>query len=150
MAIRFYIDADLLGLAKVLVLVRADVTYPGDSGGLGIDRKVRPPCPIQPGEKDHLWIPKVAAEDWVIITHDHNIKHKPAEKNALLEHRARIVQINAPRLDKWGQLEIVVSQWRRIEDRLALLGPWYVKASRTCRGARGTSRLALTEIRGPN
>jgi hypothetical protein len=32
-AVRFYIDADLLGLAKILVQVRSDVTYPGDSGG---------------------------------------------------------------------------------------------------------------------
>jgi hypothetical protein len=31
--IRFYVDADLLGLAKILVAVRADVTYPGDPGG---------------------------------------------------------------------------------------------------------------------
>ena len=31
--VRFYIDADILGLAKVLVQVRADVTYPGDPGG---------------------------------------------------------------------------------------------------------------------
>ena len=131
MAIRFYIDADLLGLAKVLVQVRADVTYPGDPGGIGIDQKPRPPCPIQPGEKDPIWIPKVAAEDWIVITHDHNIKRKPAERRALFDHAARVVQVNARRLDKWGQLEIVVSQWRRIEERLGIPGPWYVKASRT-------------------
>jgi hypothetical protein len=28
--VRFYFDADVLGLAKILVQVRADVTYPGD------------------------------------------------------------------------------------------------------------------------
>jgi hypothetical protein len=31
--VRFYFDADVLGLAKVLVQVRAEVTYPGDPGG---------------------------------------------------------------------------------------------------------------------
>jgi hypothetical protein len=31
--VQFYVDADLLGLAKMLVQVRADVTYPGDPGG---------------------------------------------------------------------------------------------------------------------
>jgi len=29
-AVRFYLDADVLGLAKVLVQLRNDVTYPGD------------------------------------------------------------------------------------------------------------------------
>jgi hypothetical protein len=31
----YYIDADLLGVAKVLVQLRGDVTYPGDPGGAG-------------------------------------------------------------------------------------------------------------------
>lgn len=30
--IRFYFDADVLGLAKVVVRFRPDVTYPGDPG----------------------------------------------------------------------------------------------------------------------
>ncbi len=32
--VRFYVDADVLGLAKILVQVRSDVTYPGDPGGV--------------------------------------------------------------------------------------------------------------------
>jgi hypothetical protein len=32
--VRYYIDADLLGLAKILVQLRSDVTYPGDPGGI--------------------------------------------------------------------------------------------------------------------
>ncbi len=31
--IRFYLDADVLGLARVLVQVRSDVTFPGDPAG---------------------------------------------------------------------------------------------------------------------
>jgi hypothetical protein len=31
-AVRFYIDADLLGLGKLLGTLRNDVTYPGDPG----------------------------------------------------------------------------------------------------------------------
>ena len=30
--VRFYFDADVLGLAKLLVRVRNDMTYPGDPG----------------------------------------------------------------------------------------------------------------------
>ena len=32
--VRFYFDADVLGLAKVIVSLRHDVTYPGDPGGV--------------------------------------------------------------------------------------------------------------------
>lgn len=32
--IRFYIDADVLGLAHVLARLRPDVTYPGDPGAV--------------------------------------------------------------------------------------------------------------------
>jgi hypothetical protein len=31
--VRFYVDADVLGLAKVLAAIRPDVTDPGDPGG---------------------------------------------------------------------------------------------------------------------
>ena len=31
--VSYYVDADVLGLAKILVQVRRDVTYPGDPGG---------------------------------------------------------------------------------------------------------------------
>ncbi|HTF41855.1 MAG TPA: hypothetical protein VK754_14835 [Propionibacteriaceae bacterium] len=42
--VRFYLDADVLGLAKILVQVRADVTYPGDPGGT-LHRRTRPRVP---------------------------------------------------------------------------------------------------------
>ncbi len=58
--IRYDIDADLLGLARLLVSVRADLTYPGDTGGKGIDGRTRGPCPISTDSKDADWIPEVA------------------------------------------------------------------------------------------
>jgi hypothetical protein len=30
--VRIYVDADILGLGKVLASLRSDVTYPGDPG----------------------------------------------------------------------------------------------------------------------
>jgi hypothetical protein len=45
-AIRFCVDADVLGLAKILVQIRPDVTYPGDPGGTVKGHRLRPPCPI--------------------------------------------------------------------------------------------------------
>lgn len=45
-AVRFYVDADMLGLAKILAQVRVDVTYPGDPGGKVKGGRVRPQCPV--------------------------------------------------------------------------------------------------------
>jgi hypothetical protein len=133
MAIRFYVDADLLGLAKILVSVRADVTYPGDPGGLDIDGALRAPCPILPGAKDVDWVPTVASLGWIVITRDRHIRHRPAEQAAVLASKGRHVTLDArSALDRWGQLEIVVPQWRGFVERLAPLpGPWIYSASRT-------------------
>ena len=42
--VRFYIDADILGLAKVLAELRNDITYPGDPGTV-IYKRRRPARP---------------------------------------------------------------------------------------------------------
>jgi hypothetical protein len=44
--VRFYFDADLLGLAKVLARRRPGVTYPGDPGAV-INKRQRSPCPVR-------------------------------------------------------------------------------------------------------
>jgi hypothetical protein len=93
----------------------------------------RPPCPILPGAKDVDWIPTVAQQGWIVISRDRHIQHRPAEKAAVLAAGARHIRLD-PRsaLDRWGQLEIVVLQWRRIESQLVPLdGPWVYSASRT-------------------
>lgn len=132
MALRFYLDADLLGVAKVLVEVRSDVTYPGDPGGRGPDGFERPPCPVQPGDKDVDWIPEVARAGWVIISRDRHIQHRPAERAALVDASAKMFRLDARHgLSKWQQLEIIVTQWRRFEELIDLPGPWLYMATRT-------------------
>lgn len=132
MSVRFYVDADLLGLAKLLVQVRADVTFPGDLGGPGVDGGTRPPCPVAVGAKDPEWIPIVAQAGWVVITRDRHLPHRPAERQAILDHTARVVRLDARHeLTKWLELEIVVTQWRRLEGLAELPGPWVYRASRT-------------------
>lgn len=76
--VRFYVDADILGLAKVLASLRADVTYPGDPGDV-IHKEHRNPCPILPGAKDLDWIPKVCKNGWLIIARDSAIQRWPLE-----------------------------------------------------------------------
>ncbi len=71
--VRFYVDADALGLARILVQVRSDVTYPGDPGGV-LHKRQRPPCSItSPAVLDTEWIPETARQGWLIITRDANI-----------------------------------------------------------------------------
>lgn len=86
-----YIDADILGLAKVLAALRSDVTYPGDLGTT-IHRRARPACPISnPGTDDDAWIPEVTAYGWLIVTRDKNIQSRPAEIAAVRNAGARIM-----------------------------------------------------------
>ena len=67
-AVRFYFDADVLGLAHLVAALRSDATYPGDPGAV-VKRRERPACLIaNPATKDDLWIPQVASLGWLIIT----------------------------------------------------------------------------------
>jgi hypothetical protein len=58
--VRFYIDADFLGLAKALLTLRPDVTYPGAPGGV-VHRREQPTYVITDrGTSDTVWIPEAA------------------------------------------------------------------------------------------
>jgi hypothetical protein len=130
--VRFYVDADLLGLAKLLVQVRSDLTYPGDPGGV-LHKRCRPACLVDdPGTKDHVWIPRVASEGWVIITRDSAIQGHSREVSAVAEHGARMVALaGKDARTKFDQLEVVMSNWRRIERCAAEPGPFIYVATRT-------------------
>jgi hypothetical protein len=132
-AIRFYFDADIIGLGKLLVQVRPDVTYAGDRGGLGIDKKPRPPSPIVPNVLDPDWIPRVAALGWLVITRDRHMLSRPAERQEILQSGARHVRLDPSKgqLSKWDQLEILMIRWRSIEAISDEPGPWVYSASRT-------------------
>jgi uncharacterized protein with PIN domain len=130
--IRYYIDADLLGLAKVMVMVRADVTYPGDPGGTGVDGRTRSPCSIAADSLDADWIPEVARRGWIVVSRDQHLSSRPAEREAIIVARARHLVLNSRQaLNKWAQLEIVVNRWRSIEPLAQLAGPWAYSVSRT-------------------
>lgn len=130
--VRFYIDADVLGLAKILVQVRNDVTYPGDRGGV-LHKRTRPPCPITaPKTDDDVWIPAVTAQGWLIITRDSDIQSNRAEIDAVRNTGARMVALAGKEaVGTWDQLELLMCQWRAIEDCLSLLGPFIYTATRT-------------------
>ena len=130
--VRFYFDADILGLAKILVEVRTDVTYPGDPGGT-LHRRTRPACPItSTAVKDDVWIPQVASFDWLIITRDSRIANNRAEIAAVRDSGARMVALaGMETVGTWAQLEVLCCQWRAIERQTNAPGPFIYSATRT-------------------
>jgi hypothetical protein len=130
--VRFYLDADILGLAKILTQLRADVTYPGDPGGV-VRKRLRPACLITtPATKDSVWIPQVTALGWLIVTRDSKIQSHRAEVGAVREHRARMVALaGREAVDTWHQLEVFMEQWRAIERLTQEPGPFIYSITRT-------------------
>lgn len=130
--VRFYVDADVLGLAKILVQLRSDVTYPSDPGGT-LHRRTRPPCPISsPAVPDIEWIPVVTEQGRLIITRDANISLNRREIEAVRDAGARMVTLaGAEARGTWEQLEIVMSRWRDIMALVDAPGPFIYSATRT-------------------
>ncbi len=130
--VRFYIDADLLGLAKVLAQLRSDVTFPGDPGA-ELKGKVRPACVIRSADElDTSWIPKVAREGWVIVTRDRAIQDRIAELAAVREHGAKMVALaGADSVDRWHQLEVFMCHWRRLDELPLEQAPFVYNLTRT-------------------
>jgi hypothetical protein len=130
--VRFYVDADILGLARVLAGLRDDVTYPGDPGAT-IKRRKRPPCPItDPSAKDREWIGPVASRGWLILTRDGHIQVHTKELAEVREHGAKMVALDTSQAHgTFDQLEIVMCRWRQLLDLLEEPGPFIYVASRT-------------------
>jgi len=101
--VRIYVDADLLGLGKILAGLRTDVTHPGDPGAV-IHKRQRAACPItSPDVLDTDWIPQVAARGWLIVTRDSMIIQNRNEIAAVREHKAKMVALNQRDAQtKWG------------------------------------------------
>jgi hypothetical protein len=129
--IRLYLDADVLGLAKVLGALRPDVTYPGDPGAV-IHKRERPPCPITPEVNDSVWIPRVATWGWLIITRDRHIQAHQAEVDSVRNHGAKMIALSGNEATStFAQLEILMCQWRNIESLAGRTGPFIYTATRT-------------------
>ncbi len=132
----YYVDADVLGLAKILTQVRSDVTYPGDPGGPVKGGRVRAPCPItDTGTDDEIWILETARQGWLIITRDRHIQEHRAEIEAVRTSGARMVNLASDEAkDRFAQLEVLMCQWRRVEAMLEENGPFIYTITRTsCR-----------------
>jgi len=81
---------------------------------------------------DDLWIPRVTAEGMAIISRDMNIADRRSERDAVIASGARMFAITARgKLHNWDLLEIVVVQWRRMEQAAKEDGPYIYALTRT-------------------
>lgn len=131
---RFYFDADVLGLAKLICSERPDCTYPGDPGGR-VKKRFRPPCIIEsPATLDTVWIPAVAAQGWLIVTRDKAIQGHRAEIDMVRANNAKMINLYGPEaVNTWAQLEILMTRWREIEPLADRDGPFIYQVTRTGR-----------------
>ncbi|OBJ49546.1 hypothetical protein A9W95_25620 [Mycobacterium sp. 1423905.2] len=130
--VRFYFDADILGLAHVVCALRPDCTFPGDKGKK-IKRHIRGECIVRETKTpDREWIPIVASRGWVAITRDADIQNHLSLLQLVQEFQLRLVTLTGSDAGTPSrQLGIVIPQWRNIESLVDRHGPLIIAATRT-------------------
>lgn len=130
--VRYYFDADIIGLGQIFCKLRSDCTYPGDPGGV-VYKRQRPKCVVEKTNvPDADWIPQVTEQGLIILTRDNKIQRHVAEAQAVRKYKARMVVLPGKKAEnKWGQLEIVMTQWREIENLCDKSGPFIYMVNRT-------------------
>jgi hypothetical protein len=116
-----------------MIRARRDVTFPGDDGTRHKTNWSMDPCVISdPETHDDVWIPAVTRAGMAIITRDKHIATRTAEKDQVLAAGARMFAITSrENLDLWGLVEVVVTQWRKIEEAAKEPGPYIYGVTRT-------------------
>ena len=129
----WYVDADTLGLAHVLIRARPDVTFPGDDGVRHRKAWRMDPCIISdPATHDNVWIPAAAQAGMAIITRDKHIAMRTAEINEVIRSGARMFAITSnDQLQTWDLLTIVVERWEQFEVAAREDGPYIYSVTRT-------------------
>lgn len=118
--VRFYLDADVLGLARSVAALRSDTSYPGDPGAI-IKRRELAACPVaDPATKDDVWIPQVASLGWLIVTRDSRIQQHRAEIEAVKASNARMVALSG---------DEARGTWQQLEDLAGHAGPFIYTAT---------------------
>lgn len=130
--VRYYFDADILGLGRIVARLRPDATFPGDPGAV-INKRSRPACVIQSTDIDDIdWIPVVATQGMIAISRDGRIAWHAAERAAIMNSGARLLVLNSREaVTVWSQLEILMCQWRTIERLTGEPGPYIRRVTRS-------------------
>ncbi len=79
-----------------------------------------------------MWIAAVTASHRLIITRDRKIAANRAEIAAVRDSGARMVALaGSEAVGTWAQLEVLMCQWRAVEDLLDQTGPFIYSVTRT-------------------
>jgi len=114
----YYLDASLPpDVLKGLGLIRHDVLYPGAPG-----------CPIAgPWVPDGEWLPIAGRNGWIVLMRDKRIRHRPGERQRLLENNVRAFCLTgAGNYSKWQILELLVRRWSDIQTAAEFQEPPYI------------------------
>jgi PIN like domain len=132
--VRFFVDADLLGVGKALAVVRKDVVHPGH----------RRSPEIHPQTPDSMWLPIVGDAGWIAISRNKRIRYNPVENRLLHQHGVRAIFLTGGRnMTSWDRLVLIVRHWEAIEASVDIPGPWVKALTRT-----GLAELRMTGPRG--
>jgi hypothetical protein len=75
--------------------------------------------PDDPRVPDALWIPQIAANGWIAVTKDNEIRRNPVEIEALHRARARHVFLAARKLTGAEQAQCLIDHWPTIDSVVA-------------------------------
>lgn len=102
----FFVDANLLGVAKSLEAVRNDILYPGHTS-----------CPtIVPATPDSKWLAEAGRRQWIVILRDKRVRSRSREREALLQHGLRTFCLTGSgNASSWDSLRLLAIHWPDIE-----------------------------------
>lgn len=112
---RFFIDENLLGIARLLAKVRDDIVHPGHPD--------LPEIPLR--TPDLTWLPIVGERRWPVVMRDKRIRTRRPERDALVKASVRAFCLTtAGNSRSWDLLRVIVRNWEAIEVKAKEDGPF--------------------------
>ena len=109
MSRRIFVDANLIGVARVLAEEDARILYPG-----------HPAWPFSQDAPDEEWLAYIGKRDGCVILRDKRIRFRPPQRAVLEAHRVRAVVIATSRnLTIAENVALLRRHWKGVEDSLA-------------------------------
>jgi hypothetical protein len=128
--VRFYLDADILGLSSL-----AGFGPTSRTPAFQASRSQASKTCVRHHHASHEGFrlnPAGQRQNLLIVTRDSKIQQHSAEIAAVVDNQGRMVALSSGDASTvWGQLEVVMTQWRRIEELWELPGPFIYTATRT-------------------
>lgn len=72
-----------------------------------------------PDTDDPIWLERVGAEGWTLITRDDRVRFRPAEIQALREHRVGAFFLGGKSRSRCDLIQQLVRNWPRMKDLAA-------------------------------